>query len=476
MIDTVRDWAFSEFGQTSLGDIRRRRRLISMATLAAERPSGKVSAVFDRDADREGAYDFLENPHVEAAALAESMFSATGERARGEIYVFVSVDGASLTLSDENGAKGFGSLSISHDCVVKGLKVVNALAISSSGVPLGLIDQIYWSRVSDPKAEGLTSSERRNLNRLRPFEEKESAKFIDAVRSARARLAAVGVKPWIVIDSESDNRDILVRLHEENCFFTVRAHANRVLVGSKLKLQETLDAAPRLGVHEVEVPRNGRRPARTVRVEVHAALVDLKFVGRLEQPNQNAPLYAVRVRELDKACDSLEWLLYTNVPVFTHEHAKVIIESYRSRWRIEEFHRTWKEGHCNIEEAQLRSESAMVKWATILAAVATRIERIKYLARNAPAAPATIELSPDEIEALRLDRESKSTTPVKLTRTPTILEATHWVAKLGGWIGPRNGNPGATIIARGLQRLTFLVEGIALARRLNARPSKRAKT
>src|SRR5262249_32035022 len=74
-------WSEETFGKTALGDIRRTRRLVAMARAAARRPSGKVSAVFDRARDREGAYDFLESLHVKPAALADSGFAATIARA-----------------------------------------------------------------------------------------------------------------------------------------------------------------------------------------------------------------------------------------------------------------------------------------------------------------------------------------------------------------------------------------------------------
>lgn len=78
-----------------------------MARAAAIRPSGKVSAVFDRTKDREGAYDLLESPQVKPEALAESVFAATVARARGvgDPYVYVALDGSSLALTDRNGSK-----------------------------------------------------------------------------------------------------------------------------------------------------------------------------------------------------------------------------------------------------------------------------------------------------------------------------------------------------------------------------------
>ena len=108
----------------------------------------------------------------------------------------------------------------------------------------------------------------------------------------------------------------------------------------------------------------------------------------------------------------------------------------------------------------------MAKWATILAAVATRTERLKYLSRNKPDQPASAELAPPEIEALKLEQRQRrpGTKKRKLPEMPTIYEATHSIAELGGWIGMANGPPGAATIARGLERLAYFTEAIALAR------------
>ena len=44
---------------------------------------------------------------------------------------------------------------------------------------------------------------------------------------------------------------------------------------------------------------------------------------------------------------SLEWLLLTNRPITTVEELTQVVLGYAQRWRIEEFHRTWKSGACN---------------------------------------------------------------------------------------------------------------------------------
>jgi hypothetical protein len=142
--------------------------------------------------------------------------------------------------------------------------------------------------------------------------------------------------------------------------------------------------------------------------------------------------------------------------------------------RVEEFHRTWKQGGCNVETAQLRSVHAIIKWATILSSVAVRIERLKYLSRNTPDAPATIELDPTEIEALKIERKSrylgKFAPRIDLL---TIGEATRWVAEMGGWMGQKSsGPPGSITIGRGLQVLAIYTKALLEARSELATPRR----
>jgi len=100
----------------------------------------------------------------------------------------------------------------------------------------------------------------------------------------------------------------------------------------------------------------------------------------------------------------VQWLLLTNRPIKTAEDLRHVVEGYAQRWRIEEFHRTWKSGACDVEKTQLRSAGAAEKWATMLAAVAVRIERLKLLSRKEPDRPASDDFSPIELKAIVLVR------------------------------------------------------------------------
>jgi hypothetical protein len=151
----------------------------------------------------------------------------------------------------------------------------------------------------------------------------------------------------------------------------------------------------------------------------------------------------------------LDWLLFTSHEVRSLRDAREVIFGYALRWRIESFHKTWKTGACDVEQNQLRSPRSATVWATILAAVAARIERLKLLSRSEPEQPASIELDPYEIRALiLLKREMKKRTENIPDSMPTIHDATLWIAELGGYTGRSSGGPpGSITIRRGLESL-----------------------
>ncbi|MRG96682.1 transposase [Polyangium spumosum] len=182
-----------------------------------------------------------------------------------------------------------------------------------------------------------------------------------------------------------------------------------------------------------------------------------------KQTSKRHPLHTnvVWVREKGRVPEGeerIEWLLLTNHPITTLEDACLVVFGYTQRWRIEEFHRTWKQGGCNVEATQLQTSEHVKRWATLLAAVAMRIERLKYLSRNQPDLPATEELSRYEIDALILKRRKRKNPGIP-DGILTIGIATQWIAELGGYTGKSSGGPpGSITIGRGLERLAPVAE------------------
>src|SRR3954466_3880913 len=97
MTSAARTWARETFGGIDLGDARRTSRLVRMASLAADQPSGTVPSVFNDAADQQGAYDFLESEHVDADVLEGGHGAAVAALCAVTREVLVAVDGSSLT-------------------------------------------------------------------------------------------------------------------------------------------------------------------------------------------------------------------------------------------------------------------------------------------------------------------------------------------------------------------------------------------
>src|SRR5262249_17856763 len=145
------------------------------------------------------------------------------------------------------------------------------------------------------------------------------------------------------------------------------------------------------------------RSARRAVLDVRFADVDLDLPERATDNRIGLSVRVVWARERrpPRGENPLDWMLLTDRKVTSFDDAKLIVFSYCQRWRVEDFHRSWKSGHCNVEQTQLREFDHVLRWAAMLAPVAMRVERLKHLARSQPNLPASAELSDIEIEALQ---------------------------------------------------------------------------
>jgi hypothetical protein len=446
----AREWAEREFGHADLGDVRRTDRLVTMAARACDRPHGRVAAVFDNNKEREGAYDFLESEHVPPDEIMAAVAEATLKRGAGSPFVFVPVDGTSLTLVDHAKNKDFGVIG-THQFDARGLKVLDALAVDREGVVLGWLALTFWARPQrklPPKGSRALQG--------RAVEDKETRYWLETIQQSAALLDAHGVRGWFQMDREADGQDVLLLLNQSAHWWTVRSNADRSIElqdGDPGRLRAELARQPSMGSYPLEVSGRPKRQPRTAQMIVRSAAVTLRLRHKRTGAITRQAVTAVWAREHGTTPDGeqpVDWLLFTNHPVETMGDAQLVVYGYSQRWRVEECHRTWKTGGCHVEATQLQSFVAVRRWAIVLASVATRIERLKRLARTKADQPATLELSPVEIDALILLRFGT----LEGHEQPTISEAVLWLAEYGGWAGKYSGKPpGATTIGRGLLHL-----------------------
>jgi hypothetical protein len=458
-MDEFAEWSEGVFGDAELGDVRRTSRLVLMAKQAARRPSGKVSEVYDSASERQGAYDFIESRHGTAKATGDAMARSTARRCAEHDWVYVPLDGTSVKVWDGTGRKNFGAIGTYRNGA-KGLKVNNALALTPDGVPVGIAAQVWWSRPRRP----VKKHTHRNRQPLKSKETQHLLTCIDRVVEAFAEYAP-DTKCWFQMDRGCDAHYVLVHLANSGHFFTVRSQSLRRMLTGKRKawVKETLRKEPVLGRFLLDLPETESRSARRATIAVRAKHVTLRLRDRWKTKKIDLPINVVLVQEEGRHRDRVDWLLLTNQPISTYEEVMAVVHGYTQRWRIEELHKTWKTGACNVESTQLHSSERVVCWATLLIAVAARIERLKRLARASPNLSATEELTESEIEALVLLKRSTKKKTEQISDNPTIAQATLWIAELGGYTGKSSGGPpGSITIARGLERLGIAAKVVAL--------------
>ncbi len=470
-MNSAHQWANEEFGTASLGDRRRNARLVRLVSGLVAKPRGIVSKVYRRAADRQAAYDFLSNGAVRSDALLEATASATAARCSRNPFTYVVLDGTSFSLTDRTATKPLGSIGV-RKFPTRGLKVLDAVAVTPDGVLQGLLDVQFWTRGD--------ASSLKSRNQRRREHDTEMRYWSDGVARVTDVLSASGrqTRPWFVMDREADESALLRKLHGLDASFTVRAAQNRVVVHRRrrTKLFSAVRSSPVVAKRIVELPRTATRSARRAKLEIRATRLTLLLPTYVGHDDRTAlEVGVVEISEVGTTREPLHWILLTSAPVETAQDVQRVADSYVLRWRVEEFHRTWKAGGCDVEEIQLRSADGIRKWAIMLGAVAARIERLKYLSRTCPDEPATIELSEDEITALiYAKRRIKTSVELVPDETPSIKTATRWIADLGGYTGHyKKYDPGSITIGRGLAELETWVSAVRFVRENPEKPKKK---
>jgi hypothetical protein len=326
----IRSWAREEFGRAALGDPRRTRRVVEMAAGVAKAPSGRVSSVFVKASEQQAAYDLLEHKHVEASSLIEAAGKAAAARSAAHDFVYVPIDGSSLTLVDKKRTKGFGAIG-AGEFKAAGMKVITAEAIDPSGAPVGMLAQRWWARPPRMKAQ----------KKVRPTHKKETQHWLDVVDDVRSRCQQAGAKAWVQIDREGDARPLLMALAQTGQFFTIRSSWDRRLwdsAGQRRYISDEIEKCAIVASYDVNVPGTPRRKAHIARMQVRAMTVDLRLCNKwTKTAPRKFPVTIIEAREYGTAVgdeEPLYWRLLTNYPVQTDGDLLAVIRGYTQRWRI----------------------------------------------------------------------------------------------------------------------------------------------
>ena len=424
-------WAAHEFGSAPLGDVRWSKRLVQSAQIQSEAPTKSFLGAAQKDrAAVKGHYRLIDQP-ADSQITPENILAPhrqrTLRRMQGQAALLCIQDGTDLNFAEHGGCVGLGQSGKNSNAQgTLGLHMHSTLVVNGEGLPLGLAHIQY--EAPDGKAE-----------RGKPLEERKTMRWIRGLRAC-AELAREldGVRPVALMDREAD---VFALFAEQRRLRTVdllvRAKHNRSLGKDVPKLFEGVRAEAAQARLEIHVGRLSARRAsrgqkgREARAE-RVAQVELRFKAvELPDPDKAAAaarLNLVHVREeaQPEGAERLEWFLLTTLAVQSRQDAEQVLEWYRLRWRIEDWHRVLKTG-CKVEYLAHRTGERIERAVTINAVIAWRLMAMTLLGRDTPELPAETLFSDIEIAALEDFAKDR-----KLPPPDNIGRAVLTTAMLGG--------------------------------------------
>lgn len=438
------------FLRANLGDARLERRAAGLAEALAQNPKASLPHVWSTSAALEAGYLFLRNPRSNFTALMAAVQQDTRERALQERSVLVVHDTTDIVCPaaepDEvgflpNGKAGF----FAH----------HAVCIREDRTPLGVLWSDAWGRAQRSTGRG------RNVSgtELAKLGERESDRWLEGL--TEAHLWTEGCEQVIhVLDSEGDSFRIFEHLQALDANFVIRLRHDRrlekgdisgELASAPIKLRRSIWVGSRKpktvpnSAHSEREAREAKLSIRGIRETIEpprympgACAIELNFVQVLEE---NPP----------KGCEPVAWVIATSLPIQTQAQIERVLDIYRARWVIEEFHKALKTG-CMFEKRQLESFESITTLLALSYPIACELLRVRSRARQ-PGVAASDVLRPTLLQCLAAHPDARA-----LAASPTAEEALAVIAGLGGHI-KWNGPPGWQTLAAGYVQLLAFEKG-----------------
>jgi hypothetical protein len=455
-----------------LDDPRLRLRLGLIFDALSEQPGRSLPQALGCWAATKAAYRFFAHPATSVANLLPALVLPAVHSALAvapprpdDCFAAVRIihDSTSFNFSHLTEATGLGF--ISDSATARGLHLHSSLILSPQGVLLGIAHLHLWIR------QQFREGNDDRVKRL-PIEEKESFKWLIGVRAAVAAFAAAAggpVRLTHVMDREGDIHEVFAEIRRLRQDAVIRCCQDRRVQSRKgqpiSSSKQYVAARPVLGQTCLRVPcqLGGTRLAA---VEIRAVQVRLLPESSKHKGRKPLKLWLIEIRErgTPPAGETpVRWWLWTTLPAKTPEQALAVLSIYRSRWRLEDYHRAMKATGCKVEEMRLQDGEALMKAITLQAQVAARVVQMRDWVKQSPQASCRECFEQEQWQTLWA-WQHKRTWRVE-DGEPTLEQVVRWLGRLGGHLGRKgDGLPGAEVLGRGLYALGLLMQGRQLGK------------
>ncbi len=443
----------TEFQHAEFGDERLTDRLVQIGDELGSSPAESIPVACEDSASTKATYRFCDNESVSSADIFASHRQAQRSRIQETDELLVVSDTTELTFPHHPAKDGLGDIGTA-EMDIQGVKVHSTIGIDPYNHHMtGVIDQ--QSLIEDRQTA--TTHDTNGNDEPTPLETRHT-KWIRGDRRARAWLPE-DVRPIFVHDRAADDFSLYAEIIDEmnNAGFLVRAQYNRKIrtpTGEDDKLFDWSGDLPEEGRTTIDIQQAGGRNARTAELSIATGTCDLLPTKSAPDGADPISVNVVRVEEVGEREDPMQWVLLTTASVDNLDEALTVIERYRLRWRIEDWHKALKTG-CKIEERQLQTWDRMDVLLGVYSVIAWKVLELRDLARENSSADPAVLLSDAERAVLEakfpeLREESGKAYAVS-------------VAKLGGYLD-RNSDPppGWQAMWKGLQKVRMWAEGYEL--------------
>jgi hypothetical protein len=447
----VSQWAEQQFGTCELGDARRTKRLVRLATQAATKPDAATPEQTENWADCKATYRLANRDEVTFDVVIAPHCELTRAVKPGTWLVVD--DTTEINFGRDRDLSGVGRVGSNQG---RGFFLHTAMIVgANSEEVVGLAAQELYLRPLR-KVKRVSSAQRKK-NRTR--ETDVWGRVIDRVGRAPEGSCFVHV-----CDRGADNFDVFCHLLEQRAGWVIRGaqlkRCVRDAANRECSLDDALLGQTLLGTYELQVSANNDQPARVAHMEIRYAEIVMPRpktgISRYIRDCgiEEIAMRVVETREVNppRGVRPLRWVLLTSEEVRGFEDAWRILGWYEKRPLVEEYHKCLKTG-CSVEARQYRTGDRLAPIIGLLSVVAVRLLQLKMVARREPDRPAAGVVPTNWLAAL--PRLLKRPRPIV-----TVRDFFRGMASLGGFLGRKSdGEPGWQTVWRGLETLLQCLRG-----------------
>lgn len=439
-------WVEQQWPSSIFFDPRLHKRAVNIASAILKLPKASIPERFKLQKEIKGCYRFLNNKAISHQMLQHQHYeNVLKEAASTPEQVLFIQDGSELIYNNLN----WTDLGPTADSNGNGIMFHSCLAVkfqNDQPQVIGLAGQKAWIREekgSDHKAQ----------------EEKESQVWQEMTDQ-------IGNVPkdckWTTVGDRGSDIFSFIESLPTGWDCVIRSkHDRKILVnGETKKLKKYMRELPSMGTTTHYL--RARDGSLSREVTLHISWVEVEVLP----PNAEKGKKPIKGSYVRAWCDEnadIEWILFTKSSITTFNDAHEIVNIYKYRWIIEEYHKCLKTG-CQIEKVQLRTEDRLLALFGMVGVIATQLLQLKFISR----------INPDDLAEKYVNKVSIAVLQniYELKVPLTVREYWRRVAMLAGFMGRKSdGAPGWQKIWKGWLQLQDLCRGVEIGKQINANSS-----